>query len=199
MRVRSLSTLVLASAVAFAASGCGSIDSPAAPQAVTQAPSAPSHSLLGTLLNAPVTVNALQRTTPLTAPISVERKIGVLGGTIVVPGTGLTIVVPPLAVSSNTNFTVTALAGSAVAYDFGPHGQFNLPLVMTQDLRNTDARNGGLLNPLTLQLGYFPDANRITTVTELLSVTVNLPTQTAVATVWHFSGYIWASGRSGGK
>jgi hypothetical protein len=197
MRVRLLSTTVFAAALAISASGCGDSVSPAAPQAVTPAPSAPSPSLLGTLLNAPTTVHALNRTTPLTAPISVSRKIGVLGGAIVVPGTGLTIVVPPLAVASNTTFTVTALAGSAVAYDFGPHGRFNLPLVMTQDLRNTDARSGGLVNPLGLQLGYFPDANHITSVTELLTVAISLPTQTAVATVWHFSGYIWASGRGG--
>lgn len=199
MRVRMLSTTVLAAALAFVAVGCGSTDSPAAPQAVTPAPSAPSQSLLGTLLNAPQTVNALNRTTPLKAPITVSRNIGVLGGAIAVPGAGLTIVVPPLAVAKNTTFTVTALAGSAVAYDFGPHGRFNLPLVMTQDLRNTDARNGGLINPLGLQLGYFPDANHITSVTELLTVAVNLPTQTAVATVWHFSGYIWASGRDAGR
>jgi hypothetical protein len=141
------------------------------------------------LLNAPKTVHAINRTTPLTAPISYSKKIGVLGGTIVVPGTGLTIVVPPLAVASNTTFTVTALAGSAVAYDFGPHGRFLLPLVMTQALRDIDARKGGLLDPLSLQLGYFPDANDITSVTELLTVTVSLPTETAVATVRHFSGY----------
>lgn len=196
MRVRSLSTTVLAAAFAISAFGCSSTDSPAAPRAVTPAPSAPSQSLLGTLLNAPTMVNPLNRTTPLTAPISVSRRIGVLGGTIVVPGAGLTIVVPPLAVASNTTFTVTALAGSAVAYEFGPHGRFNVPLVVTQDLRGTDAAAGGLVNPLSLQLGYFPDANNPLSVTELLSVAVALPTQTAVATVWHFSGYIWASGRS---
>jgi hypothetical protein len=196
MRVRLLSTSVLAAGFAISAYGC-SMDSPAAPRAVTPAPDAPSQSLLGTLLGAPKTVSPIQRKTPLTAPISVSKKIGVLGGTITVPAAGLTIVVPPLAVASNTEFTVTALAGSAVAYDFGPHGKFNLPLVMTQDLRNTNARTGGTIDPLSLQLGYFPDANNITSVTELLTVAISLPTQTAVATVWHFSGYIWASGRGG--
>jgi hypothetical protein len=196
MRVRLLSTSVLTAALAMLAAGCGATDNPAAPREVTPAPSAPSQSLLGTLLNAPQVVSPVNRNTPLKAPISVQRTIGVLGGVIVVPGTGLTIVVPPLAVARNTNFTVTALAGSALAYDFGPHGtKFTLPLVLTQDLHNTDAAKRGLLSSLNLKLGYFPDATKITSVTELLTVTVGLPTQTAVATVWHFSGYIWASGR----
>ena len=196
MRVRSLSTSVLAAALAIFAVGCGSTDNPAAPREVTPAPSAPSQSLLGTLLGAPKTISPIRRTTPLRAPITVGKKIGVLGGTIVVPGTGLTVVVPPLAVARSTEFTVTALAGSALAYDFGPHGtKFTVPLVLTQDLHGTDAASRGLLSSLGLKLGYFPDADKVTTVTELLTVGVSLPTQTAVATVWHFSGYIWASGR----
>ncbi len=196
MRSRLLSTSVLAAAFAIFAVGCGSTDSPAAPREVTPAPSAPSQSLLGTLLGAPQIVSPINRLTPLKAPISIEKKIGVLGGTIIVPGTGLSIVVPPLAVAQNTTFSVTALAGSALAYDFGPHGtKFTLPLVLTQDLHGTDAASRGLLSALSLKLGYFPDATKITSVTELLTVGVSLPTQTAVATVWHFSGYIWATGR----
>jgi hypothetical protein len=196
MRVRSLSTTVLAAAFAILAVGCGATDNPAAPRDVTPAPSAPSQSLLSTLLGAPKVISPINRNTPLKAPVTVEKKIGVLGGTIVVPNTGLTIVVPPLAVSQNTNFSVTALAGSAMAYDFGPHGtKFLVPLILTQDLHNTDAASRGLLSALSLKLGYYPDANKITSVTELLTVGISLPTQTAVATVWHFSGYIWASGR----
>jgi hypothetical protein len=196
MRVRSLSTTVLAVAFAILAVGCGATDNPAAPRDVTPAPSAPSQSLLSTLLGAPKVISPINRNTPLRAPVTVEKKIGVLGGTIVVPNTGLTIVVPPLAVSQNTNFSVTALAGSALAYDFGPHGtKFLVPLILTQDLHNTDAASRGLLSALSLKLGYYPDANKITSVTELLTVGVSLPTQTAIATVWHFSGYIWASGR----
>jgi hypothetical protein len=196
MRVRSLSTSVLVAAFAILAVGCGVTDNPAAPREVTQAPSAPSQNLLGTLLGAPQMVSPINRNTPLKAPVSIEKKIGVLGGTIVVPNTGLVIVVPPLAVIQNTTFSVTALAGSALAYDFGPHGtKFTVPLVLTQDLHNTDAAKRGLLSSLGLKLGYFPDATKITSVTELLTVGVSLPTQTAVATVWHFSGYIWATGR----
>ena len=104
--------------------------------------------------------------------------------------------IPALALSSTKTISVTALAGNQVAYEFSPHGTtFNVPLVMLQDLSNTQAQNGGLVNPLTLSLGYFPNSSTPTTVTELLSVSVNLLSQTAAASIWHFSGYIVATGR----
>jgi hypothetical protein len=100
-------------------------------------------------------------------------------------------------VSRNTAFQVTALAGSKVAYEFEPHGtRFNLPLVMTQDLHNTQVQSG-LVNPLSLSLGYFPNSADNTSVTELLTVGVNVLNLTAVSTLWHFSGYIYATGRRG--
>jgi hypothetical protein len=68
-------------------------------------------------------------------------------------------------------------------------------LFVTQDLRNTQASSGGLINPLSLFVGYFPDDKNILSVTELLNVNLNLLNQTAVFTVTHFSGYIVASGR----
>jgi hypothetical protein len=192
MRVKTLAFSTATLAVALVLAGCGPSDSPAGPaHAPVVAPAGPASA---TLLGSPVAVNALQRTTALSSPITVSKTIGLLGGTISVPGAGLTVVVPPLAVSSNTQFSVTALAGSAVAYDFAPHRTFNLPLVMTQDLHNTQAQSG-LVNPLSLFVGYFPDANNITSVTELLNVGVSLQNLTAVFTVTHFSGYIIATGR----
>jgi hypothetical protein len=75
------------------------------------------------------------------------------------------------------------------AYTFEPHGTtFLAPLVVTQDLRNTDARTGGLINPLSLFVGYFPDNNKVLSVTELLNVGVKLLRESAVFTVTHFSG-----------
>jgi hypothetical protein len=151
---------------------------------------------LGGLLGT-TTVTPLQRIAPLATSQTASATIGILGGVISLPGAGLTIVVPPLAVSKETNFTVTALAGSAVSYEFAPSGiRFTTPLVATQSLKGTQAQSGGLVNPLSLSVGYFPDANRITSVTELLNVNVNLLSQTSVFSIWHFSGYIFASGRS---
>ena len=104
--------------------------------------------------------------------------------------------VPPLAVAKSTTFRITARAGDAVAYEFEPHGtKFTLPLVVTQNLRNVKVDKN--LLGLGLSLGYFPDSKQPTSVTELLNVNVDLLGQTAISTVWHFSGYIYASGRDG--
>jgi hypothetical protein len=193
MRARTLSTLI-AVVVAVAAYGCAGTDSPAAPKSVKPVPTETAHHSL--LFSSPVNVKPLQRNTALAAPITVSKTIGILGGTISVPQAGLTIVVPPLAVTRNTVISVTALAGSNVAYEFAPHGiTFLTPLVATQNLSNTQAQTGGLINPLSLSVGYFPDSTHVNSVTELLTVGVNLLNQTSVTTIWHFSGYIWTSGR----
>ena len=193
MRYRSLRTLTVAVVGGLLINGCGSHDNPVAPEAALSASPAASASLLGL---STTTVTALQRTTPLAKPITTSAYIGALGGKLTIPGAGLTVVVPPLALTSTKLITVTALAGSNVAYDFGPSGtKFLVPLVVTQDLRNTQAKSGGLINPLSLFVGYFPDDKNILSVTELLNLNVNLLSQTAVFTVTHFSGYIVASGR----
>lgn len=193
MRARLLRYAVVGMSLALAS--C-SPNEPVAPPSA--APPAASQSLLGSLtgvLTSPVTVQPLQRTKPLASNISASAYIGPLGGTISIPGAGLTVVVPALALPSRTLVTVTAMAGSNVAYEFAPHGiKFPVPLVVTQSLTNTQAQSGGLVSPLTLKAGYFPDSSNVTSVTELLDVNVNLLSQTAVFTVWHFSGYILAGG-----
>lgn len=189
-----ISFTVTALAAAIALSGCGYGDGPASPKGAA-APVPTGTAPASTLLSSAITVNPLLRTTALAQPITVYKTIGLLGGTISVPGAGLTVVVPALAVTSNTQFSVTALAGSAVAYDFSPHRTFNVPLVMTQDLNNTQAQTG-LVNPFDMFVGYFPNTNDITSVTELLNLGVNLQNLTATFTVTHFSGYIIATGRS---
>lgn len=197
MRVRSLVTLAAAIGATITLAACGATDSTSpTPPAIQSAPTDASSNLLGTLLGAPQTITPLKRNTPLAAPITVSKKIGILGGTIAIPQAGIAIVVPPLAVSSNKTITVTAMAGDNVAYEFEPHGlKFTLPLVVTQDVSKTSATQGGLLSGLSLKLGYFPDANHVTSVTELLNVQLDVLHLTAVSTIWHFSGYIFAGGR----
>lgn len=193
MRLRSLTTFAFAATALLATYGC-STDSVSEPR-MNMAPADSSSLLLGlggkTL--APTRVVPLLRSTPLASDITVTKTIGVLGGTIVLPGAGLTIVVPPLAVGKTTEFKITARKGSYLAYDMQPHGtKFLVPLVATQNLAATNVR--GLLN-LNLSLGYYPDPNKITTVTELLGVQLDLLKLTAISTIPHFSGYIYASGR----
>lgn len=195
MRLRLLSTLTFAVAGALTLSACVTDDS-TAPLAKTPPPAA-SNGLLGGLLGAPAptqTITPLQRITPLAESLTASANIGILGGVVSLPGAGLTVVVPPLALLSPTTITVNALAGSNVAYEFSPHGlKFALPLVVTQEL-NVTTTTPQLLG-LGLYLGYFPDASHVTSVTELLGVNVDLLGLTATSTVWHFSGYIFASGR----
>jgi hypothetical protein len=188
-----LSLLAVAIAAVFA-SACGS-DNPTSPGAKPKSPSpGPSQTLLGS----PVTVRTLQRRTPLAAPIVVSKNIGLLGGTISIPAAGLTVVVPPLAVTRNTTFTVTALAGSAVAYEFEPAGaRFTLPLVVTQSFAETHTEG---LNLSLFQGGYFKSASDIdgrtgtARVSELLNLSVSLAPLIGVFTVTHFSGYLVATG-----
>lgn len=193
MNSRTLRILAIAAAGAIVINGCGSHDNPVAPQSPIAPSTGASSSLLGLTTT---TVTALQRTKPLPTNLTASAYIGALGGSLAIPGAGITVVVPPLALTSTKLVTVTALAGSNVAYEFEPHGtKFLVPLVVTQDLSNTQAKTGGLINPLSLFVGYFPDDTNILSVTELLNLNVNLLNQTAVFTVTHFSGYIVASGR----
>jgi hypothetical protein len=160
----------------------------------TAAPWSAAHSLTN-VLSSPVTALPLQRTVPLASNISKSAYIGALGGVISIADAGVTVVVPALALSRPTLITVTALAGSNVAYEFAPHGiKFPVPLVVTQSLKNTVAQNGGSLDASLLTAAYFPDSSNVTSVTEILGVNVNLLKQAAVFDVWHFSGYILAGG-----
>jgi len=191
MRVHPMIALIVTGALCATAVACAR-DNPVGPPPNPPSATPAAQSLLG----GSATIIPLHRTSPLLNPIQTTRTVGVLGGTLSLPDAGLTIVVPPLAVMSPTTITVTALAGSNVAYELAPHGiTFLTPLIATQDLRNTEAAAGGSINPLSLYVGYFPDVTHITTVTELLNLNVNLLSQTSTALIWHFSGYVWSSGR----
>lgn len=152
------------------------------------------------LLSAPETVTVVTRDTPLASAVTASATIGAFGGSITVPGTGLKVVVPPFAVTSPTTITVTALAGSQVAYEFEPHGkQFLVPLLVTQNLVGTSAYSGGLITNHTLFGGYFASTSDLNPsagtgiVSEILGVALNLTAKTATFPVFHFSGYLVAS------
>ena len=163
------------------------------------APAASASTANKLLLGSPTTVNVVRRNTPLPSPLTASAVIGVLGGQISIPGAGIKVVVPALALTSSTRITVTAIAGDQVAYEFEPHGtKFLVPLIVTQNLVGTNAVNGGLLKPLVA--GYFASTSDLDPlagtglVSELLGVALNLSTKTATFSVFHFSGYLIASG-----
>jgi hypothetical protein len=192
MRLRSLFSLSVAILATTIASGCSN-DSSTAPQ--SPAPIAPTATASRSqVLSTPIQAIPALRKVPLASDITVSKNIGILGGTLSIPQAGITVVVPPLAVTKNTAFSMTARAGSQVAYDFAPHGtKFLLPLVMTQNLTGIQGGNS-LLS--VLQLGYYADGTHPTLVSELLSVNVDLLHLLGVSTIWHFSGYILMTGRS---
>jgi hypothetical protein len=190
---------------AIALLGACSNDAPTGPRSVA-APDAPNGSLLGgvvgvvggvvTVLTKPVLASTITRTSPIAAEKAVV-VIGRAGGTIRLPNAGLTVVVPYGAVSTSTTFTVSAPAGTAVLYEFGPHGtRFAVPLKVTQDLRRTTY---SLLGGLTLKAGYYQDgsanlSNNTALVTEVLPVTLSSLLGTATFSVGHFSGYMMSTG-----
>jgi hypothetical protein len=186
--LRRLTALALG---ALALVSCGTDQPTAVPRPEAAAPSAPSASLL-TSITSLLTVDGLQRTTPLAAPITVSKSIGVDGGTLSIPQAGVTVVVPRGALAQPTTITMTARAGSLVAYDFAPHGiTFAKPLVFSQQLKGT---NASLLTAPFLQLGYYSDASLLTQtgalVSQLLGGTLDTLTWTFTAPIPHFSGYI---------
>src|SRR4051812_41963028 len=101
MRLRALTTSFAALlAAASLVTGCA-LDRSTSPSGdAPRAPSAPSSTLLG--LGQTTTVTPLLRTPPLATNQTATATIGALGGTISLPGAGLTVVVPPLAVRTAT-------------------------------------------------------------------------------------------------
>jgi hypothetical protein len=190
MRFRARSYLI-AIAAGLLATGCGDTGITGPKQSAPNP--APTHNLV---LASPLTVKVAQRDTPLTEAVTRSVYVSWFGGSLTLPGTGLTVIVPPFAVTRPITLTATAQAGSSVAYDFGPHGtHFNLPLVMVQDL--THVQMSGV-NPLDMFAGYYSsvdDAAGTASITELLNLGVNVANLNAVFTVTHFSGYLIATGR----
>ena len=194
--LRRISALAVVGLTLFAACSVEPT-SPSAPGA-----SAPAHDLLGTVTgtvnNLLTSVEGVQRKVPLASSITVTKTIGVAGGTLSIPQAGVTVTVPSGALSASTVVTMTARAGSLLAYDFAPHGiTFAKPLVFTQILSGTNAT---ILNAPLLKLGYYADPSMLNTlgglVSELIGGNVNLLSWTFTSSIQHFSGYMIACGRS---
>jgi hypothetical protein len=187
-------------ALALALAAC-SADQVASPPQMQPSSTAPAQSLLGGVLGTVTglltTQSVVQRTTPLAAPITVSKQIGYYGGTLSIPEAGVTVTVPVGALSRTTTITMTARAGSLLAYDFSPTGTvFNKPLVFKQSLNGT---NVTLLQAPLLHLGYYSDPGLLgavtATVSDLLAGVVNLLDWSFTAPIKHFSGYIVLCGR----
>ena len=157
----------------------------------------PSAELVNNLLGTLIKKSVLKRKTALANDITVSAVITPeKGGTISIPTAGFTLTVPAGAVRTKTTFTVTAIKGNLVAYEFGPHGiKFLKSLQAKQDLRVTE---WGLLNLRPLVAGYFADRSALdlngatALVSELLAGVISPLTQQFTFKIDHFSGYVVA-------
>lgn len=171
--------------------GCGT-DSPTAPKLQNDA----SPGLITDLVGGLVKKSALTRKTALTKDITVSATIGKAGGKLTIPAAGFELTVPAGAVKTNTVFTVTAVQGTLVAYEFGPHGlKFGVGLKARQDLSGTNWQ------PLSLKpliAGYFLERsqldqlNAVALVSELISGVTTPLTKQFNWNIGHFSGYVVA-------
>jgi hypothetical protein len=155
------------------------------------------------LLPEPVLAAALTRKAPLGHSITVSKWIGPRGDSLKIKETGLKMTVPAGAVSQWTLFTVTAIAGDLVAYDFAPHGStFAVPLEMQQELKGTNlAKPRGRFQKLQLEAGYFKSGDQLNhvdatvMVDEFLPADLDFKANKVKFLVSHFSGYVVSSGR----
>ena len=206
---RTMRAVLQASVGVFLVAGCaGDVGSSAGPTAVIKTPDAVvqsskmgdatstragsqgSPTLTTSGVVADVFVALLGRAVPLRSDITVGAAIGPAGGTLTIPATGFTLVVPKGAVTGVVKFSVTAMAGASVAYDFAPHGiKFKVPLQFRQSLTVTTALPG-----MALMGGYFKDNSQVhcyekkANVDE--SISIRLESGSVVFDLWHFSGYL---------
>jgi hypothetical protein len=151
-----------------------------------------------------VTVTTLRRTSPLPKAITASVTLYNSGGAVQIREAGLTVNIPKTALPASDRpitITVTALAGSQVAYEFGPSGtRFLAPLKITQELTGTSwAGNTG---NTPLQADYFKSIADLSPSTNTALSYESLPTVVSATgnrlhwDVWHFSGYMVSTGRT---
>jgi hypothetical protein len=193
---------LIASAVV---AGCAD-RAPSAP--LGPAASQPSQSLLGGLLGGVVgTVTKLLNivVTLVTRPTALQQDIvwsfdaGPGGVVSANRAAGLSIAVPPGALSQNVHITVTVKAGNVYNYQFAPEGlQFALPVVVTQDVSDNSLVSsllGGLLGSSKTAKGAYYTASTLQYDPKTGQATVNElePTVTGAGLlsfqIRHFSGY----------
>lgn len=181
--------LVALSAIGI--SGCA-IESPSAPMPAGDL----SPGIAADLLDGVVTRNVLKRTSPLEKDITVSARIDSRGGAIAIPEAGLQVTIPAGAVATPTTFTVTALKGNLVAYEFGPHGiTFPVGLTARQDLASTE---WSLLAARPLVAGYFAERRAIdlpsgtAALSEIIRGVLSPASRQFSFRIDHFSGYVVA-------
>lgn len=197
-RITAMSAAGLALLAACSSEPTSAPSSPLAPDAASSSLSglqriAGASGLSVALTNLP----GLQRKVALPASITVQQTFGTSGGVLSIPQAGVTLSIPGGALAAPLTISMTARAGSLIAYDFEPHGTvFAQPLVFVQSLGGTNATP---LSAALLQLGYYSDPANLSSqgalVDELRGGTLNSFRTSFTSSIPHFSGYMVAVGR----
>jgi hypothetical protein len=176
--------------------------------AACEAPTAPGGGMRpgparhGTLAD-PAEIAVLQRTAPLPAPLTASARIGTQGGRIAIREAGFSIRIPPHALppGAPVTITVTALAGSDVAYSFSPEGLvFVGDPVISQSLVRTTVF-GHPEAQSQLQGAWFQEgalANGVARVGELRPTSTDVRGWRSSWSIHHFSGYALTLSKTGG-
>lgn len=136
------------------------------------------------------TVRVGKRLGTLQNATTARATIGAEGGRVRLPELGFELVVPPGAVSSATQFSVTALPGATLSYEFEPHGAtFSVPLLFRQDGRFTAVGWGQRVGG-----AYFTHASKVDLTTKKAQVAEQIPGSWngfwIEFRIKHFSGYL---------
>ena len=207
MKKRLLGVASAALLLSALAVGC-SERMPSAPQAASPVPTQQSNSLLGGLLGGVIgtvskllniVVTLVERPTALSQDIVWSFDAGPGGAISANRQAGLSIAVPPGALSQNVRITVTVKAGNVYNYQFAPEGlQFAVPVVVTQDVSDNSLINsllGGLLGSSKTAKGAYYSAPTLPYDPKTGTATVNELEPTVVGggllsfQIRHFSGY----------
>jgi hypothetical protein len=153
-----------------------------------------------TLSRAQGTLLSERWVTALGGSVTSSATIGSEGGWVELAATGSYLYVPKGTVSAPTTFSIKAMAGKLVAFDFQPAGSvFKTPVFLVQD--KTFLSNNPLTSVLSLvgatqQLGYVPDEATLDQLgmtakgQELRPNLLDNTQQYLAYPIYHFSGYI---------
>jgi hypothetical protein len=148
-------------------------------------------------------VGVVERVVPLSNDVSWSFYAGPGGARSSNTNVGLSVFVPPGALTKTVKITVTAKKGKLYDYHFEPEGlQFAVPVVLTQTLPSSAFSDGGT----NLKGAYYSaptleyDAKTgQATVNEIQPTIVDAWRHQISFTVRHFSGYVVASCARGGE
>jgi hypothetical protein len=207
MKKRLLGVASAALLLSALAVGC-SDRMPSAPQTASRVPTQQSNSLLGGLIGGVVgtvtklldiVVTLVERPTALSQDIVWSFDAGPGGAISANRQAGLSINVPPGALSQKVHITVTVKAGNVYNYQFAPEGlQFALPVVVTQDVSDNSLIGSllsGLLGSTKTAKGAYYSAPTLQYDPKTGTATVNELEPTVVGggllsfQIRHFSGY----------